>query len=276
MPTRLKIALALAPLALAACGTQEIDPNNVIVASSQAGPDVGGLTVFFPPTDETYQASQARAAATANPTVYHVVLDGKLLVFDPGDGHLTPFTPSEGGAASLGYLPAGPHHFAIAAPSAAPIFEADGQLTGGETTNLFLFGPLNGLQGKFLRMPVPATGNQYVTAINLIRSGQTIEVVSCTDASTCTPISPALALGDVFQAELPAVTSSTSSDYSLSLTQTGAGVGYRMVPSAAVPAPPVQVMYEAFEVGAPSYPPALEYLGAPVFMTDQGQSLSSL
>lgn len=273
MDTRLNLPLAL-PLAaslltFAGCGTQDIDPNDVVVASNQPGPDKGGLTVFFPPTDESVQAEQARAANTPHPTAYQVMLDGKLVASDQGDGELTPFLASEGGASSLGYLEAGSHHFAIAPAAGAPIFEADGELTGGETTNLFLYGPLDGLQGKILPMPnALSMGSEHVTAINLMRSGQTIEVVSCTDASTCTPVSPALALGDVFEADFPAVTSSVDN---YSLTSTGAGIGYRLVPSATVPDPPVLPMGLGFQVGAPSYPPALNFLGAPIFMTDQGQ-----
>ena len=276
MDTRLTIAAALLPLTLAACGTQDIDPNDVTVASSEAGPDKAGLTVFFPPTDESYQASQARAAATPNPVGYHVIMDGKMLAFDPGSGGLTAFSVGEGGAFSLGYLDAGTHHFAIGAFGAPPIFQADGELTGGTTTNLFLFGPLNGLQGKFVAMSAtPSPGNEHVMAINLMRSGPAIEVVSCTDASTCTPVSPALALGDVFQADFPTVTSTAGDDYNYSLNSAGAGIGYRVVPSATVPAPPVLPMGLGFAVGAPSYPPALNYLAAPVFMTDQGGTLET-
>jgi hypothetical protein len=269
MDTRLKIAAALVPLALAACGTQEIDPNNVIVASSEAGPDKGGLNVFFPSTDENYQAQQASAAANPNGIGYHVIMDGKMLVYDGGPSGLVAFGVGEGSVCSVGYLEAGSHHFAIGVSGAPPIFETDGELAGGQTTDLFLFGPLTGLQGKFVSVPnTPSMGNEHVTVANLMRSGQTIEVVSCTDASTCTPVSPALALGDVFDADFPAV---TNSGYNYSLSETGAGIAYRMVPSATVPAPPVQAMDLAFTIGTPTYPPPLDFLGAPIFMTDQGQ-----
>jgi hypothetical protein len=106
-------------------------------------------------------------------------------------------------------------------------------------------------------------------AINLMRSGQTIEVVSCTDASTCAPISPALALGDVFETDVPVPAGAGTTD---SRTDTGAGIGYRLPPSAALPAPPVVSLHLTGSAGAPVYPAPLNFLAAPIFMNDRGES----
>ena len=192
------------------------------------------------------------------------------MVSDSGGGNLTPFTVGEGGAASIGYLEAGTHHFAIAASGSAPIFEVNGQITGAATTTLFLYGALNALQGRFatLRDAVTA-GAEHDVVVNLMRSGQSIEVVSCTDG-TCTPVSPALALGDVFDAEFPSP-DAAGSTYSLnSLTDTGTGIGYRLVPSTTAPAPPVLPLYLAFTLGVSTVPQAPNFVGAPVFISDQG------
>ena len=111
----------------------------------------------------------------------------------------------------------------------------------GSQLRLFLFGPLDALQGRFVVVPAtPSAGNEHVTVINLMRSGQPIKVVSCTDATTCTPISPALAMGDLFDAEVPAV---VSDDGFASLRSDGSGVNFRLVPSASLPNPPVLGLY---------------------------------
>ena len=110
-----------------------------------------------------------------------------------------------------------------------------------------------------------------------MRSGQAIEVVSCTDAATCTPISPPLAMGDFFQTEAPAV---VSDDGYASLTATGAGIGYRLVPSATLPSPTVNAVYTGLQGlvyrPAGSNVPAPLFIAAPVFMSDQGVELDPI
>ena len=268
MHTRLNIPAALplaaALLGLPACGTQDIDPNNVTIVSDMAGPDKGAFQIAFPQTEATLQA----ATTSPNSTTYHLMMDGHLMAWGSGND-LTAVTLGEGGEFGAGYLPAGLHHFAVVAPGSTPVFEADGQIGAGGSTMLFLYGALNALGGRFVTMQdTVAAGTEHVVAINLMRSGQAIEVVSCTDASTCTPISPALALGDVFEADVTARDGSMATD---SLTGSGAGVGYRLVPSAALPAPPVLSLRLAGSAGVPSYPPPLNFLAAPIFMNDQGE-----
>jgi hypothetical protein len=117
---------------------------------------------------------------------------------------------------------------------------------------------------------------EHITLVNLVRTGQKLEVVRCTDAATCTPISPALALGDVFDAEVPADARDDCAYplYSIvpcfpaSLTAGGGGIGYRVVPSAALPNPPVLAL-------GSSAPPAVNVV-VPLYFSDEGQLLLEL
>ncbi len=268
MDIRLKIPAALplaaALLGLPACGTQDIDPNNVTVVGTLPGPDKSEFQVVFPPTEATLQ----EATTSPNSKTYHLLMDGHLMAWDSGNGDLTAVTLSEGAEFGAGFLPAGSHHFSIVPEGGAPVFVADGEIGAGGSTTLFLYGALNALGGRFVTMQgTVAAGSEHVVVINLMHSGQTIEVVSCTDAATCTPISPALAMGDLFESDVPARSGDNAVD---SLTGTGAGIGYRLVPSATVPAPPVLALRL---VGSPwpTYPPPLNFLAAPVFMNDQGE-----
>jgi len=164
------------------------------------------------------------------------------------------------------------HHFAVLVPGHPPIFQGDGELAAGSWLRLYLFGAADAPQGRFvITADAPSPGNEHITVINLMRSGQTIEVVSCTDVTTCTPISPALAMGDCFQTEAPAV---VSDDGYGSLTATGAGIGYRLVPSATLPNPAVNQLSSGVQGAvfrpAGSKVPAPIFVAAPVFMSDQG------
>lgn len=236
-------------LCLSACATKNVDPSNVVIASTSAGSNKGGLVTSLSPTDATFQAEQARVATNPNLTQYDLWLDGDLL-YDPEQAGQSLYTVTEGAENSVHYLDAGPHHFTIAAPGQAPIFDGDGQIPAGGNARLFLYGPLDALQGLFVSLPdAPTAGNEHVTVVNLMPTGQAIEVVSCTDAATCTVLSPVLALGDIFDAEVSANfpdCAPTPSDPSpavdgcgTSLTSDGAGIGYRLVPSASLPNPPV-------------------------------------
>ena len=276
------ILLACPLLALAACGTEEI-PGNRLVPSDQGGPDKGGVLVGFSPTEDTYEAA-AKAMTTPARTQYVLWVDGKVVVEAGGDAPITMF--AGGNPSWVYYLEAGAHHFEIAAPGQAPVFQGDGQVPGGGTANLFLYGPLDRVKGVLVPTPlVPSAGNEHVTVVNLMRSGQTLEVVTCNDATTCTPISPALALGDVFDTEVPAVfddcdpasPASIAGTWSgggcfTSRMTTGAGIGYRLVPTASLPNPPVNALTWGVSDSLLTGPRPPIFVAAPIFMTAEGQS----
>ena len=272
------LPLAFALLAVSACGTQDIDPANVVISEGPLGPNQGLFMISYASTAETYEAEQARLTMNWDPPLYNVTMDGRLIAEEEGTAgspvpQLLPISVSEDGLAAAG-LDDGWHHFTVVAHGRAPIFQGDGQIISGGWLRLFLFGAADAQQGRFAFIPsFPAPGNEHVTVINLMRSGQVIEVVTCTDATTCTPISPALAMGDLFDTEVPAV---VSADGFSSRTADGAGVGFRLVPSAALPDPPVlalSVGASGVAVTGPSAPQPL-FIAAPFFMSSQGNILA--
>jgi hypothetical protein len=237
------------------------DGTPSVVATAQPGADLGGVRIDFSPVDLTFQAEQARVQTGSSSTEYRLLLDGRLVMLEEAPGDASPLTVVEGGMSALGYLDAGPHHFTISRADGHHVFEGDGQVASGGVTRLLLFGPLEALSGRFVSTPsVPSTGNEHVTVVDLMANQQLVEVVSCVDATTCTPLSPALSLSDVFDTELPAVLDGSGT----SLTAMGAGVGYRLVPTDELPAPPVVPLY-------PQTASVAVFFAAPVYMSDDGQ-----
>jgi hypothetical protein len=257
------LALAFTLVGSSGCDTQEIAPEKVLVAAS-GGPDAGFLSVVFPQMDDTFAAEQARAATQKSSKQYRVFMDGELLAYDGGSSGPYPFLVGEGGTSSIRYFAAGPHHFTIAAAGGSPIFDADGDIAAGGTTTLFLFGTIDSLQGKFIDVAnSPPAGMEHVTVVNLMRSGQQIEVVSCTNATTCVPVEGGpLAEGASFNDDVPAV---GAFGYTSSVDGDGAGYRYRQVPTASVPNPPVIPLTSSS--GTPS---SANFWGAPVYMSDEG------
>jgi len=267
------LSFVLAALALPACQTQQIEAPNVLVIGGPSGPDRADVLVQIAPADATYEAEQARWQSRVEPPSYHVLIDGKY-VSEPTTAGLWAVTIEEGGGLDLAYVAAGTHEFTIMDSNNEPTFNGQGDVPGTGSLRFFLYGALDAPQGLFVPLPSAApAGDDHITVANLMQSGQTIEVVSCTDASTCTAISPALALGDVFDADVPAVPShpcpaSLGPDNCDTLTADGVGVGYRLVPSATLPSAPVNAIEQSF------YSPsggASNYLAAPIYMSDQGQ-----
>jgi hypothetical protein len=275
------IALACTLLAVAGCGTEEFR-GHVLIASNEAAPDKGGVLLAIAPEEYSDEPADGEMRNLGR-TSYQLLADGDVVCTPDGTAILT----SAGGAPAWAYyLPAGPHHFTIAEPGQPPIFEGDGQIPSGGTANLFLYGPVDHATGVFAPTPmIPSTGNEHITVANLLRSGQTLEVVTCSDATTCTPLSSALALGDVFDAEVAAVFdecdrsslsnvgSWTAGGCFTSLTTRGAGIGYRLVPTASLPNPPVNALTWGMTdlIGDSSNPRAPIFVAAPAFMTDQGR-----
>ena len=182
---RKTLCLSAVLLALPACGTEEI-ATPITYVSSEPGPDRGELFIAVAPTADTYEEAQDQTLARPVRS-YGVFVDGSQLVFEGLYGYAPqPVTVSEGGGTfGGGYLPAGPHHFAIAAAGGGPeIFAGDAEIPPGSTTRLYLFGPAGARQGRFVSYPsVPAAGTLHVSVINLVRLAPGLEVVSCADAA---------------------------------------------------------------------------------------------
>ena len=145
-----RLALSLG-LALSACNTQEIAPHQVAV-DTQYDAGKGALMILFAPTDADFAAEQARVNATPNPTLYQLLVDGQEAVYD-SSGTPVPLVVSEGDAMTAGYWPPGMHHFEVAAPSGRRVFSSDGPIVAGAINRLYLFGPLDALQARFVSYP---------------------------------------------------------------------------------------------------------------------------
>jgi hypothetical protein len=267
--------IGAALLALPACRTEEIATPTTAVGT-EPGPDRGELTIVFAPSPDTFTEQQALAGTLMTTfTQYGVFVDGSQLVWEGLYGYAPqPVTVGEGGMYGGGYLPAGPHHFAIAVAGGGPvIFAGDAEIEPGSVIRLYLFGHPGEIQGRFVSYPsAPAPGMLHVSLFNLVRLAPGLEVVSCPDAASCAPLSPPLAFGQSFDADFAAGTSD-STRFSLA---TGASIGYRQVATAALPAPPVQPMSSMFDSVSrepvASYPANLVF--APIYMSAEGNIIA--
>ncbi|HSY39441.1 MAG TPA: hypothetical protein VLA79_07930, partial [Polyangia bacterium] len=229
----------------------------------QPGPNQGSVLIVSAPLSATYSDYLEDPV----PSLFLLLVDGKKLV--DSDGGL--YTVPAGSEYSAGNYDAGVHHFAMTEVGGGTVFEGDGLVTSGALTRLYVFGPLDALQGRFVSYPleVPA-GTQHISAINLVRSdGVQIEVVSCADATTCTPVSPPLALGNTFDADFPASGPADAGVHGSSLSADGVGFGYREVATSLLPAPPVLPMLAA-ESGLWHEQPGLRFVAAPEFLLADG------
>jgi hypothetical protein len=259
-------------LALPGCWTEEITSGPVTIADVGPGPNRGGFLVVFAPPDLTPEEQQARLAREPpSKPPYILRLDGKRVSYD-ADGVPSAFLVYEGGASGFGYLPAGPHRFEIAsAGDGRTVFTADGEIRAGWEIRLYLFGARGALDGRFIAYPEqPAQGILHVRVINLVRDGTGIEVVGCKEGTPCTPLSPALALGQSFEADLPA---GSVVDRRFQLAD-GAAVGFRQVSTATLSDPPVQLLAPPISLlGTPSGGAIVG--AAPVFLSPQGEVLTN-
>jgi hypothetical protein len=256
-------------LACGACSTEEIGPGRRMIVQGVPGPEQGAMLIALAPTSETRDEQISRQAAISY-AEYHIFVDG----IQVAEESLYPVTLFEGSTAGLGYLPAGPHHFEIRpADSGTPAFAADTEIAPDSMTRLYLFGPQDDLQGRFLSSPsLPPPGMVHVSLINLIRGGARIEVVSCPDPSACVAVSPPLALGESFDGDFPEG-DSQNPDRGWYVDSTSAGIGCRLIPTTALPAPPVQPMLRSFSYvyngyGAPLNPASFER--APAYVSAAG------
>jgi hypothetical protein len=261
---------AFTVLLLPACRTEEINPNHTIFSFEPTDSSQGGLIVIVAPTAET--AAEVQADPQDEPT-YHLVVDGREVMWYglPANQPLV-LGGVELGPAIAGFYEPGPHHFELAATDSPAVFTFDGIIAGGGALNrLYVFGPRGGIQTRFVSYPnEPPAGNEHLSVINLVRAGGVqIEVVSCTDAATCTPVSPPLALGDTFDADFPIGTASYNG---LSLSDSGAGYGYRQV-APALPTPPINLLEDGFQIMYPVGAPTTAYVGAPIYMSSDGNMM---
>jgi hypothetical protein len=258
VPTAFRWALlgASTVLLLAAC-TEDVTPPEALVSSSPGDPSQGGLLVIVAPGGET------SAEAYELETSYHVLIDGVELT----DQTYGPIWVNPGITVNAGFHDAGGHHIELTATASPTVFAVDIVITGGALNRLYVFGPRGGLKARFDAYPLaPPSGEYHLTAINLVRAGGVqIEVVSCADAATCTPVSPPLSLGDTFDTDISNVPFRTDSTG-------GAGFGYRQVATASLPTAPVISFSPAVFIG-PDPQGITAYIAAPIYMSSDGNMI---
>ena len=98
-----------------------------------------------------------------------------------------------------------------------------------------------------------------------------IEVVSCDDATHCTPVSPPLAAGDSFDATFFLT---VSDDHRSSLSATGWGIAWRQVATDALPNPPLMPLSLDAWI-ADGRTSAVSFAAAPMYMMADGTPLWS-
>jgi hypothetical protein len=261
----LTLLCVLAATTVPACGTDDIRPDQTVVSYTPTDSTRGELLVVLASTAETYDQLLAESRANQTDASYHVLIDGKELVLDDG-GSIRPLVVGRGGAYGAGFHAAGAHRFTLVAPGGSTAIETDGVIASGALTRFYVFGPADALQTRFVSHAfAPPPGDLHISAINLVRAGGVqIEVVGCTDAATCTPVSPPLSLGDTFDADLPILPASI--DGGSSLSASGAGYGYRQVATASLPTPPILSLWGG----------EAAFLAAPVYMASDGTFLAGV
>jgi len=267
-PTRRPPLLAVSAVlcALAACSTQEI-PGGLVTHREQSSPTQAALLIQTCPDPDDIPYVTTNSFPPGYQRVdYHAFIDGRLLVYENFDLQATS-TVSD--AARAGDVASGPHHFEIAdARGGPPLFAGDAVMPAGTLTRLYLFGQRDAPQGLFVTYALaPPAGSMHVNVTNLAIDGHAIEVVSCEDLTRCTPISSPLAVGETFDASLLLT---GFEDYNFSRSAAGGGVGFRQVPSAALPDPPIMAMYR--DAGTPDIGAAVNFAQVVMLMNPDGTS----
>jgi|HubBroStandDraft_2_1064218.scaffolds.fasta_scaffold203382_2 hypothetical protein len=275
LPPIILLSLALqALILLPACGGQQLDLDEVVVADNNLQPTAsqGTLAVFTPPDLTDGIAIRA---------------DGKDVVATNGEL----FTVGVEAWSLAGNYQAGIHHFeVIAQDGGTTLFAGDAPIVSGQATRLFLYySSVDALQGSFVTYPfVPSEGTMHLSAVNLVSSGGVqIEVVTCPDANACTPVvnvvgaseiadylptcpnttecapvSPPLALGETFDADFP-----VAGLFGVSQSPaTNAWFGYRQVATPSLPVPQIDSLVQAFPVPLTLDPTPANYVAAPQVM----------
>jgi hypothetical protein len=266
-PTRRRAPLVGGALlgALAACSTQEI-PGGLVTHRQPSSPTEAALLIQTCPDPDDVPYITTMTTAPGDGVDYHVFIDGRQLVYEDFD--LQPTTVVSD-VAKAGDVPFGPHHFDVAdARGGLPLFAGDAVMPAGTLTRLYLFGHRDAPRGLFVTYALaPPAGSMHVDVTNLAIDGHAIEVVSCDDLTHCAPIAAPLAVGETFDASFPL---SGFEDYDFSRNASGGGIGFRQVPSAALPDPPVMAIFR--DAGTPDVGAAANFAHAVMLMNPDGTS----
>src|SRR4030095_10942821 len=109
-----------------------------------------------------------------------------------------------------------------------------------------------------------------VGLVNLVRKGPSIELVTCLDETRCASASAPLALGESLAADIPV--EATGDSFVAHDLPAGGWIGFRQVPSAELPYPPVQQIWVSGGTYG-GWQSAGNWMAAPYFMSPEGVTL---
>lgn len=254
------LLVAAAGLTLVACSTQEIGAQTAFVIDG-SDPRRGAMLIWLAPSADTIEQQRARDAA-----IYDLFIDGNHVY--TADNPPEPVALADGGFVNIGFIE-GEHDLKLVGVLGGPtLFEGHYEIAAGSLTYLYLFGPSDAIEDRLIATPINLpVGTGHASAINLIRAGMPIEVVKCDDADHCAAVSPPLGLGESYGGDFPLLEEQANPQ--ASLTAAGAGVGYRLVPNAAVPTPPILSLARTYLAARP-----VHFAVGPVYMTADGRTLA--
>jgi hypothetical protein len=267
------VGVAAAWMTLPACSTQQVGADAILVDPRPTGAAQGLLVIVCAPTPATYEEQQADRSNVA----YDVFIDGKLAMWDNGDGTVSPVALTETGAAYVGFIAAGRHRLVITTSGGGPtVFSGDAEIVDRSMTRLYVFGPRDAREGRLVSYPLDLPRDTvHVSVINLLRAGPDIEVVRCADATDCTVVSPVLALGESFEGEFPVVPgwqpapAVGGAEAGRSLSPAGAGMAYRPVATRTISPEPLQTLFEDYWSSS-----TMHFSASPRYIASDGTILS--
>ncbi len=209
MPQTPRITLA-AGLSLAAisfapsCSTNEISPDesDSYFYVSLTATDTHQADASFSVAPDADTFDQELQLLNAGVPVYDLKIDGRWAFTVDGDGRRWPIQFYSGGSFAWGnWIPAGSHQFELVDSNGKTALTTTYDVQPAQSNHLFVFGRHDALEHRLVNytFDVPAGQVRY-SAINLFRTGETIQVMKC-DApqsdSCATPVSDPIAYGAV-------------------------------------------------------------------------------
>jgi hypothetical protein len=264
------------------CSTEQIGLPSVDPASIDPATQAPFMLSVADDAD-TFDEQQ-RLAASNHPAVYTLKVDGQWATV-PQSGAEPWLVQISAGSVSPGagapWSTAGSHVFELVDGSGKTVLETPPyELQTGQSNHLVVFGHRDHLEHRFFadRLDIPA-GMQRFTALNLIRTGQSLQVLQCDDPSlpeSCATVAGPLAYGEMAQGDAALPASDSANPFPVF-----SNLYSRIVPTGDAPTPGLSHLG-----GDPISPsPVFEdgalagrrlFVGAPTIVTPSGDIVVSL
>jgi hypothetical protein len=270
----LATGLSLAALSIVpSCSTKEISPDegDHYFYISLTKTDTNPADVSFSVAPDADNWDQELPLLSAEFPVYDLKIDGRWAVTVDGDGLPWPIRSYSGGSFEWSnWIPAGSHLFELVDSNGKTALATTFDVRPDQANHLFVFGKQGALEHRLVSytFDVPAGMVRY-SAINLFRTGETIQLVKCdapSSANCATPVSDPIAYGEVAGGDV--------------IAEPGT-LAYRITPAAAgaaVSAPmPLDWDMLAYELN-PSSPtrPAMDppvFVASPFMLESDGEAM---